>query len=65
MPKCKTCQDEGWVCEAHPDAPWNAKLPGGCQCNAGEPCPDCNFSLGRDDPPRMPPSFEPHPDKTN
>ncbi len=20
MPKCKTCQDEGWVCEAHPDA---------------------------------------------
>jgi hypothetical protein len=22
-PNCKVCKGEGWVCESHPDKPWN------------------------------------------
>jgi hypothetical protein len=36
---CARCQDVRWVCEAHPDKPWDKRL---LKCNAGEPCPDCN-----------------------
>ncbi len=50
---CPTCSDEWWVCENHRDKAW----PDQCDCGAGEPCPDCNASEGRDDPPRMPPGF--------
>lgn len=57
--KCGVCQGYGWVCEAHPDKPWDETLPGGCECGAGEPCPECNVSLGRNDPPRQPPGFTP------
>ncbi len=31
----------GWVCENHPDRPWQG--PRACPCGAaGAPCPDCN-----------------------
>lgn len=42
MAKCKKCQDEGWVCENHPDKPWDRSMAGGCQCGAGMPCIECN-----------------------
>jgi hypothetical protein len=50
--KCTLCEDCGWVCEDHPDAPWDGTH--ACTCGAaGMPCPQCNPSdLGR--PPRPP-----------
>ena len=34
---CELCLGEGWVCENHPDTPWER-----CSCNgAGDPC-RCN-----------------------
>lgn len=41
---CPTCQDAKWVCEAHPDKPWNET---GCTCNAGMPCPTCGGDFKR------------------
>jgi hypothetical protein len=39
---CETCRDTRWVCEAHPDLPWNDH-PTACRCGEpGMPCPDCN-----------------------
>jgi hypothetical protein len=39
--KCLVCEDIGWVCEAHPERPWEG--PHGCGCGAaGAPCPWCN-----------------------
>jgi hypothetical protein len=39
--KCSLCQDCGWVCENHPDQPWEGK--DACTCGgAGAPCPRCN-----------------------
>ncbi|QOZ69132.1 hypothetical protein WN72_24535 [Bradyrhizobium arachidis] len=39
--KCTTCADTGWVCENHPDRPWEG--PQACSCGgAGAPCPACN-----------------------
>jgi hypothetical protein len=36
--KCLLCEDTGWVCEAHPDQPWEG--PHACTCGgAGMPCP--------------------------
>jgi hypothetical protein len=29
-------QVSGWVCENHPDKPWDKEL--GCECGAGVPC---------------------------
>lgn len=57
--RCPTCDGENWVCESHQNKPWRQKsdVQDGCYCDAGVPCPDCNISLGRDDPPRMPPGF--------
>lgn len=46
-PVCECCQDELWVCENHADKPWNEKMPGGCKCGAGMPCPACNEGLQR------------------
>lgn len=43
---CPRCQDEGWICEAHPDQP---SMHDDCR-EAGEPCPLCNAG----DPPRKP-----------
>jgi hypothetical protein len=50
--KCALCEDCGWVCESHPDRPWE----GGhaCTCGAaGAPCPQCN-PIDDDMVPRMP-----------
>ena len=34
---CETCDNTGWVCEAHPDRPWNG--PNACGCGgAGMAC---------------------------
>jgi hypothetical protein len=39
---CAHCADTRWVCEAHPDRPWEDS-PRSCYCGApGEPCPICN-----------------------
>jgi hypothetical protein len=53
MAECRTCADVGWVCESHPDRPWSEDAPGGCQCDAGIPCPECNPS-DAEHPPRLP-----------
>lgn len=45
--ECDVCQDELWVCENHPEKPWNARLPNGCACGAGMPCLVCNDGLQR------------------
>ena len=37
--KCPICFGIGWVCENHPDKPWDKEL--GCECGAGVPC-ECN-----------------------
>jgi hypothetical protein len=42
MSKCKRCDGVAWVCESHPDKPWDRHNPRGCECGAGAPCPDCN-----------------------
>jgi hypothetical protein len=36
---CLRCEGEGWVCENHPDQPWQG--PHACQCG-GMPCLYCN-----------------------
>jgi hypothetical protein len=38
-PKCPNCRGIGWVCENHPDKPWDDEI--GCTCGAGLPC-ECN-----------------------
>jgi hypothetical protein len=50
---CQVCCGIGWVCESHPDKPWDKDLPNGCECNAGMPCQACN-PCEADTPPRMP-----------
>ena len=52
---CKTCLGYRWVCENHNDQPWNKD---GCECGAGEPCPECNAAEYGGDP-DMPPGFTP------
>jgi hypothetical protein len=38
---CPCCDDTSWVCEDHPDQPWEG--PHACRCGAaGAPCPHCN-----------------------
>ncbi len=38
-PRCDNCR---WVCEAHPDKPWEG--PRACGCGApGDPRPVCNW----------------------
>jgi hypothetical protein len=40
---CLSCEDCGWVCDAHPRHPWDA-----CGCGAdGKPCPRCNAQAPR------------------
>lgn len=41
QPKCNNCDSMGWVCEEHPDIPWDG--PKACNCGgAGMPCLVCN-----------------------
>ncbi|SHH20212.1 hypothetical protein SAMN05443248_4046 [Bradyrhizobium erythrophlei] len=57
--KCSLCEDCGWVCESHPDKPWEGEH--ACTCGAaGAPCPRCNAG---DDDPRMPKGFKTEFDK--
>lgn len=49
---CPTCLGEGWVCENHPEQPWNEGEPACCG-GAGVPCA-CNSGW----PPAMPPGTE-------
>jgi hypothetical protein len=44
---CSNCEGSGWVCEDHPDRPWEGtSAPGeGCDCGAGSPCPCCNLRM--------------------
>lgn len=38
---CPLCKGIGWVCERHPDRPFDGSS--GCTCGGGEtPCPACN-----------------------
>jgi len=47
------CDDTRWVCEAHPDRPWDGSTRD-CTCGgAGMPCPACNTS----NPPEPLPGF--------
>lgn len=50
---CPTCDGERWVCEAHPDRPWN-DTERGCTCGPGTPCPVCN-PCDEHTPPELPP----------
>src|SRR5216684_319842 len=46
------CEDCGWVCENHPDRPWEGEH--ACTCGAaGAPCPQCN-APARGEAPRLP-----------
>lgn len=45
VPRCAGCLDEGYVCEAHPEFPWEG-LHGTVEGHAehggaGMPCPNC------------------------
>lgn len=52
QPDCPTCDNSGWVCENHPDVPWDD---GDADCcgGAGMPCRDCN-PCDAQTPPRLP-----------
>ena len=39
---CRNCRGTLWVCENHPDKPFDPG-PEGCECGAGQPC-ECNPS---------------------
>lgn len=36
-PKCRICHGLGWVCESHPELPWQDEVDG-CQCGAAMRC---------------------------
>jgi hypothetical protein len=55
MMTCWRCDGCRWVCEAHPERPWEGPL--ACGCGApGEPCPICNRPDG-DTAPKLPDGF--------
>ena len=59
--KCLLCDGCGWVCENHPDKPWEGEH--ACPCGgAGMPCRNCNMS-GDDEDPRLPEGFRTDADK--
>jgi hypothetical protein len=55
MTTCRCCDDCGWVCEEHPDKPWEGRRACGYGA-AGMPCPLCNVSDGLTTP-RLPGGF--------
>src|SRR5262249_33759713 len=50
---CFQCEDCGWVCESHPERPWEGSHACGCG-GAGMPCPICNPSDEGADPAELP-----------
>ena len=59
MPKCVRWDDIGWVCEDHPDKPWDgaSDREDACHCGgAGLPCSMCNRTVGQQLP-EMPPGY--------
>ena len=54
---CLVCCGVGWVCESHPNKPWDKSLANGCECNAGMPCRECN-PCDYENPPKSPPGFK-------
>ena len=52
---CWRCDGSGWVCESHPERPWQGAQACGCGA-AGMQCLLCNPSDGLT-PPRMPADF--------
>jgi hypothetical protein len=59
---CRRCDETGWVCEDHPDRPFE-DLPRACGCGAaGEPCSECNPS-DEEHAPRLPVGFRKFVDK--
>lgn len=59
--KCTLCEDCGWVCESHPDRPWQGEHACGCGA-AGTPCAWCN-RVSEGETPRMPEGFKTEFDK--
>jgi hypothetical protein len=55
---CWRCDGCLWVCEAHPERPWEGPLACGCGA-AGSPCRICNTV----EPPPLPPDFKIDTDK--
>jgi hypothetical protein len=54
---CARCDNCRWVCENHPDKPWEG--PRACGCGgAGMPCPVCNNRFDEDTEPELPDDFE-------
>jgi len=52
---CARCDNCRWVCENHPDKPWEGRR--ACPCGgAGAPCPVCN-RVDEDTIPAMPDDF--------
>jgi len=57
MKVCLVCDNTRWVCEEHPDRPWEVS-PRACGCGgAGMPCPMCNRA-DADTIPALPDGFE-------
>jgi hypothetical protein len=55
MRRCKTCQDTGWVYEAHPEKAWTGTRSCGCG-TAGMPCPKCSPDADWNADPERPPN---------
>jgi hypothetical protein len=59
MEVCKVCKGARWVCEDHPELPWDGASDdaNACHCGgAGLPCLACN-SCDREHKPEMPDGF--------
>jgi len=57
--ECEVCGGARWVCEDHPDKPWDgaSDREDACHCGgAGMPCQVCNRTVGQE-PPEMPPGY--------
>jgi hypothetical protein len=56
MRYCARCDNCRFVCEAHPDKPWDG--PCACGCGApGDPCPVCNNRMYEGTEPELPEDF--------
>jgi hypothetical protein len=51
--KCQLCHESGWVCESHPDEPWDGPMPAA----AGLPAHHARFCEHDRDSPRLPSGF--------